>query len=219
MCLIHTSFLQFISFQMKIFQRMHRAAKNVNLKRLNAALLDSSTDESAEVEKANDAKRSKTTTESIDFDDDALIEKNSKMRLKDDFFDFDVHDMSKRLLGKFLVRVVPVAGDAAKGNQLRKMLVGKIVETEIYHSKDDASHSYELKQTDRNRAMFMKAGTSYVYNCYGMYACFNVSSKDEGGGVLIRALEPVHGIETMKKLRCSNKPNLVSKMKVRELTN
>lgn len=189
---------------------MARKAKRINLKRLNDQT------ESCE-EKNEEAKRSKGND--FEFDDDELIEKNMKMRLGDDFYAFDVFELSKRLLGKYLVRVV--AFDDSAGKRRRQLLVGKIVETEAYHADDEASHSYQMKQTDRNRAMFMKAGTAYVYNCYGMYACFNVSSQESGGGVLVRALEPVHGLETMRRLRCSSSKSqsMVANMKTRELTN
>ena len=100
--------------------------------------------------------------------------------------------LSKFLLGKVLCRLTP-------GTQ--ETLRAKIVEVEAYpgHS-DGASHSF-LKQTERNKAMFMKAGTVYVYSIYGMYHCFNISSEGEGAAVLIRALEPVSGLDTMRSNR------------------
>lgn len=49
--------------------------------------------------------------------------------------------------------------------------------------------------------MYMPAGTAYVYFTYGMYYCFNISSVEPGGAVLIRAIEPVQGIESMRNLR------------------
>lgn len=52
--------------------------------------------------------------------------------------------------------------------------------------------------------MYMPAGTAYVYFTYGMYYCFNVSSLEPGGAVLIRALEPVEGMECMQRLREGN---------------
>ena len=187
---------------------MSRKAKKINLKRLN--------DESEE--KNEDAKRCKGSD--LEFDDDELIEKNLKRRLSDDFYALDVFELSKRLLGKYLVRVIAFDDDGT-GKRRRKLLAGKIVETEAYHGDDEASHSYKMKQTDRNRAMFMKAGTAYVYNCYGMYACFNVSSQESGGGVLVRAVEPVHGLQTMRRLRCSSSKtqSMMASMKTRELTN
>ena len=80
-----------------------------------------------------------------------------------------------------------------------RLLVGKVVECEAYPGGNDrASHSYGGKMTERIKAMYMKAGTCYVYNIYGMYCCMNVSSCEAGGAVLIRALEPVSGTEIMQ---------------------
>ena len=81
---------------------------------------------------------------------------------------------------------------------------GIITETEAYRHKDDpASHAYRRK-TDRNKAMFEEVGKAYVYFTYGMYFCFNVvarNPKSEAGAVLIRAIQPLEGIEVMKKNR------------------
>lgn len=49
----------------------------------------------------------------------------------------------------------------------------------------------------------MEPGTAYIYMTYGMYYCFNISSEEPGGGVLLRALEPIQGFETMQELRIS----------------
>ena len=77
---------------------------------------------------------------------------------------------SRGLLGKVLCR------EADGGEVLR----GRIVETEMYPGQTDkASHSYNEKKTARNGAMFMVPGTAYVYNIYGMYCCFNISSKGD----------------------------------------
>ena len=68
------------------------------------------------------------------------------------------------------------------------------METEAYPGvTDEASHSFGGKHTERTKAMFMDAGTSYVYFVYGMYCCMNVSSSDDGGAVLLRALQPLQG--------------------------
>lgn len=76
-------------------------------------------------------------------------------------------DLAKYLLGKTIVRCVN-----------NEVITGKIVETESYPGGDDkCSHSFNYKQTARNKAMFMSPGTLYVYMTYGMYFCMNISSE------------------------------------------
>ncbi len=79
---------------------------------------------------------------------------------------------------------------------------GVIVETEAYIGLTDrASHSYNGKRTARNEYMYATAGTAYVYICYGMHHLFNVvtNKKNIPDAVLIRAVEPIKGIDTMLK--------------------
>jgi DNA-3-methyladenine glycosylase len=79
---------------------------------------------------------------------------------------------------------------------------GRIVETEAYIGLTDrASHSFGGKRTTRNEHMYATAGTAYVYICYGMHHLFNVvtNAKDIPDAVLIRAIEPITGIDIMLK--------------------
>nr|CAH7716076.1 unnamed protein product [Callosobruchus chinensis] len=116
---------------------------------------------------------------------------NSKRLLKEDL-DRDCEDLAVYLLGKCLVRKLDNA----------TILKGRIVETEAYlGGNDKASHSYNNRRSAANEPMYMEAGTCYVYMTYGMFFCMNISSKEPGAAVLIRALEPLYGMNTMEKLR------------------
>jgi DNA-3-methyladenine glycosylase len=104
------------------------------------------------------------------------------------FYDRDPKLVARELLGKILIR-----------RQGRKLLAGRIVEVEAYLGQHDpASHAFR-GPTDRNRVMFGPPGFAYVYFTYGMHYCVNVACLKEGtaGAVLIRALEPLAGIEEM----------------------
>ena len=96
------------------------------------------------------------------------------------------------LLGCLLVRDWPDGTHSAV----------RIVETEAYDQNDPASHTYHGR-SERNRAMFGPAGHAYVYFTYGMHYCVNVTAGADGFGcgVLIRAGEPVEGVEHMTQLR------------------
>ncbi len=79
-----------------------------------------------------------------------------------------------------------------------------IVETEAYKGPEDkACHAYNNKYTERTKTMFLPGGYTYVYLCYGIHRLFNVVTGDEGcpHAVLIRAVEPIKGIEIMQTRR------------------
>lgn len=101
----------------------------------------------------------------------------------------DVVQIAKELLGKLLVT-----------NWEGIITSGRIVEVEAYNGPgDQASHAFGGRRTLRNENMYATGGVSYVYLCYGIHHLFNVvtNSRDIPHAVLIRALEPVSGIETM----------------------
>ena len=132
------------------------------------------------------------------------------MRLTREFYAKETLQVAKELLGKTLVHEV-------NGVKLR----GKIVETEAYiGSIDKASHAYGRKITPRTETLYSRPGIAYVYFIYGLYHCFNVITKEEGypEGVLIRAIEPIDGIDEMSKLRFKKDYNELTKAQFKNLT-
>jgi DNA-3-methyladenine glycosylase len=103
----------------------------------------------------------------------------------------DTAELARFLIGKMLVRVW--AESAA---------CGRIVETEAYGIGDRAGHAYR-GMTPRNRSLFLERGHAYVYLAYGVSFMLNVSSEvlGIGAGILIRAIEPLHGITIMERNR------------------
>jgi len=118
-------------------------------------------------------------------------------KLERSFYDRGTLDIAKALLGKYIIH-----------NTTDGRTSGKIVEVEAYiGSKDAASHAYNDKYTSRTKVMFGQGGHVYVYLIYGIYYCLNIVTNKEGypEAVLIRAIEPIDGIDLMKKRRGTDK--------------
>lgn len=118
---------------------------------------------------------------------------------------------AKPSIRRLRCRELPVAGEALARYLIGKSLVhdhpagrlaGRIVETEAYVVGDAASHAFR-GQTQRNRSMFLRRGHAYVYFVYGCWHALNVSAESAGtgAGVLLRAIEPLDGIEQMQAHR------------------
>jgi len=107
----------------------------------------------------------------------------------------DTRALARFLIGKILVR------EHSEGR-----LAGRIVETEAYVVGDAAAHAFR-GETPRNRSLFLERGHAYVYFIYGCWYALNVSGERPGigAGALLRALEPLTGLETMSRLRGTNR--------------
>ncbi|MGH7286646.1 MAG: DNA-3-methyladenine glycosylase [Myxococcota bacterium] len=103
----------------------------------------------------------------------------------------DTVELARWLIGKVVVH------DTRRGR-----LSGRIVETEAYPVGDTAGHAFR-GQTPRNRSLFLERGHAYVYFVYGSSFLLNVASERRGvgAGVLLRAVEPLEGMEVMRRLR------------------
>lgn len=112
------------------------------------------------------------------------------------FYSRPVLKVARDLLGKIIVKV-----------ESNKLLSGRIVEVEAYDGRiDQAAHSFN-GMTERNEVMFREGGYFYVYFTYGVHHCCNVvtGKKNSGTAVLIRAIQPIDGIEIMAKRRFGKK--------------
>ncbi len=117
-----------------------------------------------------------------------------KIKLPESFYlDNDVVHLSKSLIGKYLFTCIDGITTG-----------GYIVETEAYNGIiDRASHAYGDRNTPRTKTMYLQGGIAYVYLCYGIHEMFNIVTSPEGvpRAILIRAIEPTEGIETMMQRR------------------
>lgn len=107
--------------------------------------------------------------------------------MKREFFARSVHEVAPELIGAEL---------------LFDGVGGTIVEVEAYDPTDPAAHGY-ARRTDRNASMFGPPGHAYVYRSYGIHWCANLVCEDEGvaSAILVRALEPTHGLDAMRARR------------------
>ena len=107
----------------------------------------------------------------------------------------DTVELARYLIGKTIVR-----------NTGQTRMSGRIVETEAYPPGDRSGHAYHGR-TARNRSLFLDRGFAYVYFVYGTSYMLNVTAEEPGigAGVLLRAMEPLEGIDRMKRLRKTNK--------------
>jgi len=131
-------------------------------------------------------------------------------KLGREFYNRDSVIVAKELLGKVLVHEI----DGQK-------ISGRIVEAEAYMGIEDrAAHSYGGRRTPRVEVMYGDPGFSYIFTVYGLHRCFNIVTREKGTpqAVLIRAVEPVEGIEWMAQQRYKKPYEQLSKSQRKGLT-
>lgn len=143
---------------------------------------------------------------------------NMNRRLDRSFFSLDTISLANKLLGQVMCRSISQESQSGINKKSETVIRARIVETEAYlGSNDTASMSFNGKRTPTNEAMYLEAGTAFVYMTYGMYHLINISSSEVGGAVLIRALEPLEGIDTMRLLRTRSKKSPSKSGSVRQI--
>lgn len=132
------------------------------------------------------------------------------MKLPKSFYARETLEVAKDLLGKILVTELD-----------GKKIAGKIVEVEAYIGPHDkGAHTFGNKRTKRTEAMFEEPGRTYIYLIYGIYNCINAVTNqvDKPEAVLIRALEPVEGLEEMALNRFNKSFEELTNRQIKNLT-
>lgn len=130
--------------------------------------------------------------------------------LKEEFYGRGTLLVAEELLGKYLIHEID-----------GKYIGGKIVETEGYLGvMDKGAHVYGGKRTERVMPLYGQEGTAYIYQIYGLYYCLNAITEKEGEpqGVLIRAIEPLFGLDFMARRRAKKDYSELSKKEKLNLT-
>jgi len=126
-----------------------------------------------------------------------ILGRSITIKLTREFYERDTLTVARKLLGKYLVRTTQEG-----------TTIGKIVEVEAYIGPDDAAaHTFRSLRSKRTEVAYGPGGFAYVYMIYGMYYCFNIVTNvaEKPEVVLVRALEPIEGLELMKKRRNTDK--------------
>lgn len=132
-------------------------------------------------------------------------------KLAREFYNRDSVVVARELLGKVLVHELD-----------GQRMAAKIVEAEAYMGIEDrAAHSYGGRRTARVEVMYGEPGFSYIFIIYGMHYCFNIVTREKGNpqAVLLRAVEPLQGIELMAQARYKKPFDQLTKSQKKGLTN
>lgn len=132
-------------------------------------------------------------------------------KLTREFYEHDTLETAKAVLGKYMVHNID-----------GKETAGRIVEAEAYIGPGDkAAHSYNNRRTKRNEVMYGPPGFAYIFLIYGMHCCMNIVTGgiDQPEAILIRAVEPVRGLDTMAANRYGKEYGMLNKTQKNNLTN